>query len=78
MIITAGSAGWMVDIHGRRQVVPAPELAREWFDPATPRECAEQMVSLQGEPTETYEWYRVDTAVGNARNNRPELLKSIT
>ena len=37
VIITADSAGGMVDIHDPRPVVMAPELAREWLDPATPR-----------------------------------------
>lgn len=49
VIITADSAGGMVDIHDRRPVVLGPELAREWLDPATPKERAEQMALLQGE-----------------------------
>ena len=42
VIITADSAGGMVDIHDRRPVVLSPELAREWLDPATPKERAVQ------------------------------------
>ena len=30
------------------------ELVREWLDPATPKERAEQMVLHQGEPAETF------------------------
>ena len=74
MIITADSAGGMVDIHDRRPVVLTPELAREWLDPATPKERAEQMVLHQGEPAEAFEWFKVGTAVGNVRNNGPELI----
>ena len=44
VIITADSASGMVDIHDRRPVTLSPELAREWLDPATPNERAEQMV----------------------------------
>jgi putative SOS response-associated peptidase YedK len=42
----------MVDIHDRRPVALSPEFAREWLDPATPKERAEQMVLNQGEPTD--------------------------
>ncbi|ROL87985.1 SOS response-associated peptidase family protein [Pseudomonas protegens] len=74
VIITADSAGGMVDIHDRRPVVLAPELAREWLDPATLKERSEQMVLHQSEPTEAFEWFRVSTAVGNVRNNEADLL----
>ena len=37
-----------MDIHDRRPVALSPELAREWLDPATQKERAEQMVLLQG------------------------------
>lgn len=77
VIITADSAGGMVDIHDRRPVVLAPELAREWLDPATPRERAKQVVLLQGEPCETFDWYRVDKDVGNVRNQGAQLLLPI-
>jgi putative SOS response-associated peptidase YedK len=75
VIITADSAGCMVDIHDRRSVTLSPELAREWLDPATPKERAEQMVLLQGEPTEAFEWFQVDRAVGNVCNHGPELIE---
>jgi putative SOS response-associated peptidase YedK len=77
VIITADSAGGMVDIHDRRPVVLNPELAREWLDPATPKERAEQMVLHQGEPAEVFEWYKVDTAVGNVRNKGETLITQI-
>ena len=44
VIITADSFGGMVDIHDRRPVALSPELAREWLDPAIPKELAEEMV----------------------------------
>ena len=56
---TADNAGGMVDIHDRRPVVLTPELAREWLDPATPKERAEQMVLHQSEPAEAFEWFKV-------------------
>ena len=77
VIITADSAGGMVDIHDRRPVVLTPELAREWLDPATPKERAEQMVLHQGEPSEVFEWLKVSTVVGNVRNQGAELIEPL-
>ncbi|MFW4909977.1 SOS response-associated peptidase [Pseudomonas aeruginosa] len=75
VIITADSAGGMVDIHDRRPVVLPPELAREWIDPATTPGRAEQIVLHQGEPSESFRWYAVDPAVGNVRNQGPQLIE---
>jgi len=77
VIITADSAGGMVDIQDRRPVVLTPELAREWLDPATPKERAEQIALHQGEPAEAFEWFKVDRAIGNVRNQGPELIRPI-
>jgi putative SOS response-associated peptidase YedK len=74
VIITADAQGGMVDIHDRRPVVLASDLAREWLDPATPKERAEQIVLYQGEPTEAFEWFRVSPCVGNVRNQGAELI----
>lgn len=75
VIITADSEGGMIDVHDRRPVVLSPELAREWLDPATPNQRAEQMALFQGEPTGAFEWYRVSAAVGNVRNQGQELIE---
>nr|BFD42492.1 hypothetical protein FFPRI1PSEUD_39910 [Pseudomonas sp. FFPRI_1] len=75
MIITADAQGGMVDIHDRRPVVLAPDLTREWLDPATPNERAEQMALHQGEPAESFEWFKVSIAVGNVRNHGAELIE---
>ncbi|RON82413.1 hypothetical protein BK635_12985 [Pseudomonas chlororaphis] len=77
MIITADAQGGMVDIHDRRPVVLAPELAREWLDPMTSLERAEQMVLHQCEPSEAFEWYRVNQAVGNSKNQGNQLIARI-
>lgn len=75
VIITADAKGGMVDIHDRRPVVLSPELAREWLDPATPAERAEQIVLMQGEPSEAFTWYPVSRDVGNVRNQGPQLIE---
>ncbi|KRU94901.1 Gifsy-2 prophage protein [Pseudomonas aeruginosa] len=75
VIITADAEGGMVDIHDRRPVVLSPELAREWLDPATPPERAEQILLNQGEPSESFTWYPVSRDVGNVRNQGPQLIE---
>lgn len=67
----------MVDIHDRRPVTLSPELAREWLDPGTPKERAEQIVLLQDEPTDAFEWFKVNRAIGNVRNQGPDLIEPI-
>jgi putative SOS response-associated peptidase YedK len=76
VIITTDSAGGMVDIHDRRPVVLTPELAREWLEHATPKERAEQIVR-QAEPGETFEWFKVDVAIGNVQNQGKSLIRPI-
>lgn len=33
------------------------------------------MASHQSEPAETFEWFKVDMAVGNVRNHSQDLIK---
>ena len=77
VIITADSVGGMIDLHDRRPVTLSPELAREWLNLAMPKELAHQMLLHQGEPAEAFEWFKVDNAIGNVRNQQPDLLTPI-
>jgi putative SOS response-associated peptidase YedK len=36
---------------------------------------AEQMALFQGEPTEAFEWFRVDRAIGNVRNQGSQVIE---
>lgn len=78
VIITADSAGGMVDIDDRKPVVLTPEHAREWLDPATPRERAGQMVLHLGEPANVFEWFKVSASVGNVGNQSANLIKKVS
>ncbi|WP_137971851.1 SOS response-associated peptidase [Pseudomonas sp. F(2018)] len=75
--ITADALGGMLDVHDRRPITLAPELAWEWLDHATPKERAEQMVLHQGEPADEFEWYKVGLAVGNSRNQGSQLIQPL-
>lgn len=74
VLITADSTGGMVDIHDRQPVTLNPELAREWLNPATPKERVEQIMLLQWEPIEAFEWFKVDRPVGNVQNQGAHLI----
>ncbi|WP_120993140.1 SOS response-associated peptidase family protein [Stutzerimonas urumqiensis] len=74
VIITADSDEGMVDIHDRRPVVLPPDLAREWMEPDLSLERAEEIVRDLALPVEAFEWYAVDRAVGNVRNEGAYLL----
>jgi len=74
VILTADAEGGMVDVHARRPVVLTPELAREWLDPTTLLQRAEQMLLHQGRHAEDFEWFEVAKAVGNVRNQGPQLI----
>lgn len=67
----------MVDIHDRRPVVLRPDLAREWIEPDLPLERAEEIVQDNALLNEAFEWYAVDRAVGNVRNEGPGLIEPV-
>ena len=77
VIITADAQGGMVDVHDRRPVVLPPDLAVEWIAAGMPSEHAEQIALNLGEPAEAFEWHKVTSAVGNVRNQGPELIRKI-
>ena len=75
VIITAAADQGLVDIHDRKPLVLTPEVAREWLDPATSPERAAAIVESGCRPAEDFRWYPVGKAVGNVRNQGPELIE---
>lgn len=75
VVITAASDAGMLDIHDRRPVVLAPEMAREWIDPGLTPLRAEQIARDACRPVEDFEWYAVGKAVGNVRNEGRSLIE---
>jgi putative SOS response-associated peptidase YedK len=74
-IVTADAQGGMVDVHDRRPVVLSAEDAALWLDPMFGHEQAEHLVRSVALGPEAFEWYQVDRAVGNVRNQGPELAR---
>lgn len=51
-----------------------PDEARAWADPATTTQEAEDIARYHAATAEAFEWYPVTRAVGNVRNDGPELI----
>lgn len=77
VVVTAPSDAGLIDIHDRRPLVLPPDVALEWLDPDLPPERAEELALYHGRKAEDFEWYPVARAVGNVRNDGPELLRPI-
>lgn len=76
-IVTADAQGGMVDVHDRRPVVLSDADAALWLDPALPAEQAEQLLRSVALGAEAFDWFKVDRAVGNVRNQGAQLAVPI-
>ncbi|MGN9435290.1 SOS response-associated peptidase family protein [Pseudomonas syringae] len=77
VIITSASDSGMVDIHDRRPVVLTAEDARAWLDSETTPQKAEALAKEHCRIVDDFEWFTVDRAVGNVRNQGPELIQPV-
>lgn len=77
-IVTSASLGGMVDVHDRRPIVFTADDAKEWLDMDFSAEHAENLARTAALPSEAFEWYQVTRAVGNNRNDGPEMIVPIT
>lgn len=78
VIVTAASDNGLLDFHDRRPVVLPPSAAREWMDPETTPERAEELAQEAATSPDDLSWHPVGRSVGNNRNNNADLLKPIT
>ena len=65
----------MVDIHDRRPVVFTPGNAQAWLESGAGEEQAGKLAVECSQPTENFECYPVDVAVGNVKNQGPGLIE---
>lgn len=66
----------VADVHDRMPVILAPELYADWLDPAI--EDPERLMQLlHANPGVHLDRYRVGVAVGNSRNEGPELISRV-
>lgn len=64
----------MADVHDRRPLVLVPALARERLERDLDPPRAEEIAKTMCRPTEDFEWFKVDRAVGNVRNQGSQLI----
>lgn len=77
-IVTADAVGGMVDVHDRRPIVFTAADARLWLDPEVSPEKAVQLARSVALGPDAFEWYMVDRAVGNVRNQGSHLCVKIS
>lgn len=66
----------MVDIHDRRPLVLSPEAAREWMRQDIGGKEAAEIAADGAVPADKFIWHAVTRAVGNVKNQGPELIKA--
>ena len=78
-ILTREATGELATIHDRMPVFLDPAFIDEWLDPSTEggEELLEEVAAVGDEVATTVGNYEVDRAVGNVRNNSPELIAPV-
>lgn len=77
IVITTAARAGLFDVHGRCPLVFAEEAAREWLDPATSSEAADDLARNAAVPADAFEWFPVGPAVNKIGNDGAELVKPI-
>lgn len=77
LIVTAAADQGLVDIHDRRPLVLVPEAAREWMRQDVTGAQAVVIVGDGAVSADHFTWYSVSRAVGNVKNQGPELIDAI-
>lgn len=74
-IITAEARDGLEQIHDREPAMLTRQVAESWLDPAV--SDLDAVLAMLAEPAPELSWHEVGTAVGNVRNNGPELLQPV-
>lgn len=75
-MIAASDSG-LLDTHDRRPVVLPPSAAREWMDPQTSSERAEELANETSMPPDDFAWHPISKSVGNIRNDNVDMIEPI-
>ncbi|WP_127129182.1 SOS response-associated peptidase [Georgenia sp. SYP-B2076] len=73
-ILTTTATDALGHIHDRTPVIVPPDLVDDWLDPAT-TDAADVRAMIDAMPSPTLTPRRVGKAVGNVRNDGPELVE---
>lgn len=74
-IVTAAARDGLEQIHDREPAMLTREIAQAWLDPSTTD--LDAVLAMLAEPAPELSWYEVGAAVGNVRNNGPELIQPV-
>ncbi len=77
VIITSAADKRLAEIHSRRPLVLAPEAAREWMRQDVGGKEAEEIIADGAVSADHFTWHQVSRAVGNVKNQGPELIEAI-
>lgn len=77
LIVTAAADQGLVDIHDRRPLVLVPEAAMEWIKQDIGGKEAEEIIADGALSSDHFTWHAVSRAVGNVKNQGPELIEAI-
>lgn len=75
LIVTSSADKGLVDIYDRRPLVLSPESARKWMRQEVGGKEAEEIAADGTVPADKFIWYAVSRAVGNVKNQGPELIE---
>lgn len=77
LIVTAAADKGLVDIHDRRPLVLVPDAAREWMKQDVSGKEAEEIAADGAVSADHFLWHPVTRAVGNVKNQGPELIEPV-
>lgn len=77
LIVTAAADKGLVDIHDRRPLVLVPDAAREWMKQDVSSKEAEEIAADGAVSADHFIWHPVTRAVGNVKNQGPELIEPV-
>lgn len=78
IIVTAAADKGLLDIHDRRPVVFTPAAARNWLTESASGKEAADIIRDGSLAADDFTWHPVSRAVGNPRNQGPELIRPMT
>lgn len=78
LIVTSAADRGLVDIHDRRPLVLEPEAARKWMRQDVGGKEAEEIIADGAVSADHFAWHPVSRAVGNVKNQGPELIQALS
>lgn len=73
--MTSAAGKGLADIHDRRPLALSPEAARESMPQEVGGKEAEEIAADGAVPADKFIWHAVTRAVGNVKNQGPELIE---